>query len=141
MDVRWSDLGVNHSVDPAAYAAYAMNTGVEWLRSVGCTVEQLLDLGVGSVLLKEQTEYFKELFLGERVTVHGQFAGSSTDNAKWKFIYEMFNSKDELVAKHIVYGAWIDCSTKRISPPPQEILGCLAKIPHMDDFEVISTRH
>ena len=142
MNVRWSDLGADHSIVPATYAAYAMNTGVEWLRSVGCTVEQLFDLGVGSVLLKEQTEYYQELSLGEEVNVQAQFAGSSTDNAKWKFVYEMYNSQNQLVAKHVVYGAWVNSTTKKIATPPQKVLGCMAKIPHTDDFEIITTtRH
>jgi acyl-CoA thioester hydrolase len=141
LDVRWSDLGVNQSVSPAAYAMYATNTGVEWLRSMGCTIGQLSDLGVSSVLLKEQTEYFQEVFLGEQITVQAKFAGSSANNAKWKFIYEMFNRDNQLVAKHIVYGAWTDYVTKKIITPPSVILNYMAQIPHTDDFEILGTKH
>lgn len=140
IEVRWSDIDANQHVTHTAYATFATHTRVEWMASIGCTISELLDLKFGAVLLKEQTEYYREIFLGEPVTVELYFAGGSEDHSQWKFVHKLYNSKGKLSALHTVYGVWIDSTTRKISPPPKYLLDRLIGLEKSEDFEIIEPR-
>ena len=137
IEVRWSDIDANSHVTHTSYATFATHTRVEWMKSLGCSMSDLFRLGFSGVLLKEETEYFREIFLSEQVTVELFFAGESTDHSRWKFIHYIYNSNHKLSAKHTVYGVWIDSGTRKIAPPPRELLDCLVDLKKSDDFEVL----
>lgn len=137
LEVRWSDIDANQHVTHTSYAQFATHTRVEWMRLVGCSMSDLLNLGFTGVLLKEETEYYREIFLGEQVTVELMIVGQSGDYSKWKFLHNIYNSKNKLSARHLVYGAWINSETRRISPPPQKFIDLIKDLPHDDQFEII----
>lgn len=137
LEVRWSDIDAYQHVTHTSYAQFATHTRVEWMRSIGFSMNHLLSLGYAGVLLKEETEYLREMFLGELVTVELIAAGQSLDYSKWKFLHNIYTSKNKLAAKNIVYGAWINTSTRKISPPPQELIDQIKNLPRCDPFEII----
>lgn len=140
IEVRWSDIDANQHVTHTSYATFATHTRVEWMKSIGCSMSDLINLGFSAVLLKEQTEYFREVLLSELVTVELFFAGESRDHSRWKFVHNIYNANGKLSAKHTVYGAWINSVTRRISPPPQHLLDSLVGLEHSDDFENLDTK-
>lgn len=137
IEVRWSDIDANMHVTHTSYATFATHTRVEWMKSIGCSMSDLLDLGYSAVLLKEQTEYFREVLLSELVTVELFFAGESEDHSRWKFMHNLYNAKGKLSARHTVYGAWINSHTRKISPPPQILFDNIRTLERVDDFEVL----
>lgn len=140
IEVRWSDIDANQHVTHTAYASFATHTRIEWMSTNGCSMRELLLLGFSAVLMKEQTEYFKEIFLGELVTVELYFAGESEDHTRWKFIHKLFNSKGQLAALYTVYGAWLDTKTRKITPPPEVMLKIILGLARNDEFEVLSLK-
>lgn len=138
IEVRWSDIDANHHVTHTAYATFATHTRVEWMASMDCGMQKLLEMGFGAVLLKEQTEYYREILLGEQVTVELYFAGESEDYSLWKFVHKLYNSKGKLSALHTVYGAWIDSNLRKISPPPAYLLDRLQGLEKSDNFEKLT---
>lgn len=137
IEVRWSDIDANQHVTHTSYATFATHTRVEWMASMGCTMGNLLENGFSAVLLKEQTEYFREIFLGELVKVELYFSGESEDHSRWKFVHKLFNSKGKLSALHTVYGVWIDANTRKIAPPPTMLLDRLVGLEKSEDFEAL----
>ncbi len=137
IEVRWSDIDANMHLTHTAYATFATHTRVEWMKSIGCSISDLLKLNYSAVLLKEQTEYFREILLSEVVTVDLFFAGESKDNSRWKFIHKLYNTRGSLAALHTVYGAWINMNTRRISPPPQILLDSLKNLERTNNFEIL----
>lgn len=137
IEVRWNDLDANQHVTHTAYATFATHARVSWMDYIGCSIVKLLDLGFNAILLKEHTEYYREIFLGEKVTVHILFAGASPDNSRWKFIHEIHKSDGKLAAVNTVYGAWLSTVTRKIAVPPKEFLDLIQNVPRTDDFEII----
>ena len=137
IEVRWSDIDAYQHVTHTAYASFATHTRVEWLVSVGCPISELINLNFAGVLVKEQTEFLREVFLGELVTVELYFAGSSENYAKWKFVSKIFNSKEKVAALHSVYGVWLDTTTRRVAPPPGILLEKLKGLTRSEDFEIL----
>lgn len=138
IEVRWSDIDANQHVTHTAYATFSTHTRVEWMNSVGCSMTRMFELNFGAVILKEETEYFREVLLGEKLTVDLIFAGSSADYAFWKFTHKIYKQNNKLAARHTVYGVWINNTTRKISIPPQEVLDKLVMLPRESDFEVIT---
>jgi acyl-CoA thioester hydrolase len=138
IEVRWSDIDANQHVTHTAYATFATHTRVEWMASAGCSMKKLLELGFGAVLLKEQTEYFREILLGEQVTVELYFAGENENHSRWKFVHKLYNSKGKMSALHTVYGAWIDSNLRKIYPPPAYLLDRLKGLEKSEDFEILT---
>lgn len=138
IEVRWSDIDANQHVTHTAYATFATHARIEWMNSVGCSMSRMFELNFGAVILKEETEYFREVLLGERVTVDLIFAGASADYAYWKFTHKIHKANNKLAAKHTVFGVWINNTTRKITVPPQEVLGILVKLLRESDFEVIT---
>lgn len=141
IEVRWSDLDANKHVTHTSYATFATHARVSWMEAMGCSIERLLVLGFNAVLLKEHTEYYREIFLSEKVAIKVIFAGSSADNAHWKFIHEIYKSDGKLAAINTVYGAWMSSKTRKIAIPPKEFLDLIKNVPRTPDFEIIATNN
>ena len=137
LEVRWSDIDANSHVTHTSYAMFATHTRVEWMRSIGYSMSDLIAKGFTGVLLKEETEYYREIFLGEYVTVELIMLGESEDHSKWKFLHNIYNAKHKLAAKHTVYGAWISMENRKISPPPKEFIQLMENLPKSEDFSIL----
>jgi acyl-CoA thioester hydrolase len=107
------------------------------MRTLGYSMADIAASGVGAVLLKEETEYYREIFLSEKVSVEIAILGESLDHSKWKFLHNIYNSKNQLSAKHIVYGAWINTKTRKICPPPADFIQLIENLPKCENFTVI----
>lgn len=138
LEVRWSDIDANNHVTHTSYASFATHTRVEWMRSLGYSMSDIIAKGVTAVLLKEETEYYKEVFLGEHVTVELSLLGDSPDYSRWKFLHKIYNSEHKLCASHLVYGAWLDTSTRRITTPPNEFINLIKDLPRDKNYTIIT---
>lgn len=137
LEVRWSDIDANSHVTHTSYAQFATHTRVEWMRSIGYTMSDLIAKGFTGVLLKEETEYYREVFLGENVSIELFMLGESPDHSRWKFLHNIYNSSKKLAAKHIVHGAWISVETRKICPPPRDFINLVKDLPKSKDFVVL----
>lgn len=140
IEVRWSDIDANMHVTHTSYADFATHTRSAWLQSIGYPMQHLMQLDCSAVLLKESTEYYKELFFGESVTVELFFAGSSEDYSRWKFIHHIYKEDKTLSAINIIYGAWISTKLRKITTPPAKLIEIITTLPKTSDFEIILNR-
>ena len=62
-EVRWADCDANQHMRHSAYADLCAHARVGFMNQIGMTAEWLKEQGLGPVLFKEQTEYFRELFM------------------------------------------------------------------------------
>lgn len=137
IEVRWSDIDANGHLNHAIYGEFCTNTRIAWLESIDYSIKGLMDIGLSAVLLKEQTEYFCEIFLGEMVTIELYYAGISPDRSLWKFAHKIFNSKGKLSAINTVYGAWIEIKNRKITTTPIAMVEKLEDLTKYDTFEML----
>ncbi|MCC2644249.1 MAG: hypothetical protein K0R94_27 [Burkholderiales bacterium] len=137
MEVRWSDIDANSHVTHTSYAQFATHTRTQWMQSIGYAMNDLLNKDLSAVLLKEETEYYREVFLGEQVSVELFMLGHTQDYSRWRFLHNIYNSKHKLSAKHIVYGAWINTQTRKICPPPDDLIRLIDELPKSSDFTIL----
>jgi acyl-CoA thioester hydrolase len=135
IEVRWSDTDANAHMSHTAYASFATHLRVSWLNNIGFSLSKLISLGYTAMLLKEETEYLRQVYLGDTLELSLLFSGASSDYTRWKFINKFYNHNGKLVAVHTVNGVWVNIAAKKISTPPAEFLQLIQNVPKDENFE------
>jgi YbgC/YbaW family acyl-CoA thioester hydrolase len=74
--VRGYELDINGHLNQAVYVQYAEHARWELLRAAGLPGDKLVAAGIGPVVLEQNIKYFRELHLGDEVTVSCEFEWS-----------------------------------------------------------------
>ena len=72
-------------------------------------------------------EFKKEVFEGEKVTIHLRFS-ISKDNRKISRQLDIYNDKNELVVKISSNGGFLDLNKRKIVEPPNQIIDICSKL-------------
>lgn len=129
VEVRWSDCDSNQHMRHSAYADFCAHTRVGYMIKVGMTPQWLKQQGLGPVLFKEETEYFRELFMGEIVEVTIE-VGEPTGSAKSvQLVNNIYRQNGELAARHKAVFGWFSMTERKVVELP-EIVKANMMAPH-----------
>jgi acyl-CoA thioester hydrolase len=109
----------------SAYADYAAQSRVEFLEAFGLTMDKMAEWGIGPVLFREESKYYREIRATDVVTLRAKLMNASADGRKFSFQTEFILTSGTLAATVDVDGAWFDVATRRITAPPAEALALL----------------
>ncbi|MCX8514120.1 MAG: hypothetical protein RL017_353 [Pseudomonadota bacterium] len=137
IEARWSDIDLNRHVSNSAYGAFATHLRSSWLDSIGFPLTKLISLGYTAMSLKEETEYFRQVYLGESIEAVVSVNAASIDWSRWQFITKFYRQNKKIVAAHVVNGVWVNIATQKISSPPPEFLQTVDAIAKDATFERI----
>ncbi|RMB83412.1 thioesterase family protein [Streptomyces shenzhenensis] len=138
-EVRWDDVDLNGHLRSTRYSEYASTARLSFLTEAGWDIRALQKEGLAAVLLREEVDYLREVFLAERVSVSCQVVGLSTDSARWRIQHSVSRENGDEAAVVRSLGAWIDVRARKISAPPPGLRAAL-EAARSDDCEVIGTR-
>lgn len=134
---RWADFDPNNHMRHTAYNDYAAESRVRLFHANGLSLKEFNHLGIGPILFKEETNFYREINLGDDVTVEVLLKGASQYGERFKFIHKIYRKDGILSAEIEVYAAWMDLSKRKLTTPPDIILDVFEKLSKTDDFEVI----
>ncbi|MGI9532132.1 acyl-CoA thioesterase [Lutimonas sp.] len=137
---RWADFDPNNHMRHTAYNDYAAESRVRLFDAYGLSLTEFNRLRVGPVLFKEETSFFREIGIGDNITVEVFLKGASELGERFKFVHKIFRGDGILSAEIEIYGAWIDLNKRKLTTPPGIILEVLEKLTKTDDFEKISLK-
>lgn len=121
IEVRWADCDANQHMRHSAYADMCAHARIGFLNSIGMTQQWFKENNIGPVLFKEQTEYFREAFMSDIMTISVE-AGESTGSKKSVCIVNnVYNSQGELAARHQVVVGWMDTKIRKVMELPDII--------------------
>ncbi len=135
LELRWSDVDQNGHVRHSIYSDLGAEARIAWLSEGGFPWQRFVSLGLGPVLLREELEFRREISLGDRVAVDVRAAGLSPDGARWKLAHDLTRSDGTLAARITVLGGWLDHASRRLVPPPAELLAIFGHTDRTSDFE------
>ena len=142
--VLWGDIDANRHMRNTAYSDYASHTRFAFLDEHGFSLDRLAELGVGPVLFKETTEYFRELRLHDRLLIDLRLAAWAPDGSRWRVAHELFrlgpDGERTRAAAIAMEGAWFDLRTHKLTLPPAELVAVFAALPRTADFEALPAR-
>ena len=136
IEVIWADMDPNQHMRHTSYSQYAAHARISFFNDMGYPLTKLADMGLGAVLLREQTTYIRELHLHDKITISVELLKSTEDFSRYTIIQTITNENGKIAAKVIIDGTWIDMkSRKAISPFTDVIEAVIEKLPKHKDFE------
>ena len=135
---RWADIDLNQHMRHSAFADWATYARTEWLNANGFTILKLLELRMTPIMFEDRTRYFKEIQLGERIHIELQLAGADRDGSRW-FLRHIFRRGATVCAVYEAKGAWFSIATRRVVPPPPELLEAYSSLASTDDYAELNS--
>ena len=134
---KWSDFDPNRHMRHTAYNDYAAEVRVRYFQEHGLSINEFAKLNIGPILFKEETSFYKEIHIGENITVKMELEGVSKGIERWRFNHQIFNKDGALSAEIKVYGAWIDLLKRKLTAPPAEFAKIFTELPKTANFKEI----
>lgn len=137
---RWADFDPNNHMRHTAYNDYAAESRVRFFSAYGISLREFNKLNIGPVLFREETNFFREIVLGDNLTVEILLKGISELGERFKFLHKIYRGDGVLAAEIEVYAAWLDLSKRKLTTPPESVCKVLNKLGKSVDFEKIPMR-
>ena len=134
---RWADFDPNNHMRHSAYTDYAAEARVRMFNDYGLNLIEFNHLNVGPILFREETIFRREIRLSEDIRVEVFLKGISENGERFKFYHRILKMDGTLAAEVIIYGAWLDLKTRKLTRPPDKVLEALKDIERTEDFESI----
>ncbi|GAB4245915.1 MAG: hypothetical protein Tsb0034_24630 [Ekhidna sp.] len=135
--VRWADLDPNGHMRHTSYNDYCAQARLMYFEDISMPFHKLIGMGIGPILFREDTRFFKEIRMNEEFEVGFTVSKMRKDGSKWSFRHNIYTSSGELSAKVEVDGAWLNLKERRTTIPPAELVDVLADAVKAEDFEWI----
>ncbi len=139
-NTKWSDFDPNRHMRHTAYNDYAAEVRVRFFQKHGLSINEFAKLNLGPILFKEETSFFKEIHIGENISVHMELEGVSKGIERWRIKHQVFNKDGILSAEIKVYGAWLDLTKRKLAFPPKKFAAIFDDLPKSENFEDIILR-
>ncbi len=132
---KWADFDANRHMRHTAYNDYAAEVRVRYFKEQGMSIGVFAKENLGPILFKEETNFYKEIHLGEDITVNLTLKGVSNKLERWKLQHQLFNEAGKLAAQVNVYGAWIDLEKRKLAIPSEKFKNLFSPLDKTEDFE------
>lgn len=137
---RWSDFDANKHMRHSAYNDYAAECRVRFFNENGFDVEAFEKGKFGPILFREETNFLREVKLGEDITIELFLEGASEKGERFKFYHKIYRQDGILAAELRIFGAWLDLETRKLTVPPFEAMYVLNVLEKTADYEKISLK-
>lgn len=137
-EIRWNDLDANRHLANKAYIEFAAHTRMSFLMAHGFDQKSLAKYQIGPVVFYEHIYYFKEVFPGKPVKVSLELSGLSENGTFFEFKHNYYDQNGQNFAHCEMMGAWIDLTSRKLIPLPEELMHYFDKVNKAEDFKWLS---
>jgi len=137
-EIRWSDIDANGHVNYAAYIDAAGDLRYRFFTEHNFPPEKFQQLGVGPIYTAIHAQFFREVCMGETVTIAYALSGLSPQGGRWKVHHDVLKSNGKKAVSLDIEGAILDLARRKSALPTPELLQTFNLIPRTTDFEVLS---
>jgi len=137
-EIRWSDIDANGHVNYAAYIDAAGDLRYHFFSAHGFPPERFEKLGIGPIYTSINARFFREVRMGETVTLTYALSGLSPSGGRWKVHHDVLKSTGKKAVSIDLEGAILDLSTRKPALPTPELSQTFNLIPRTSDFEELS---
>jgi len=134
---RWADFDPNNHMRHSAYNDYAAEARVRLFKKFGLTMQEFERLKIGPILFQENTKFFKEITMGDDISVEVLLLGVSEKGERFKFRHHIYRGDGKLAAEIEILGAWLDLNKRKLTVPPRIIIELADQLSRTEDFEII----
>ncbi|WP_256081396.1 thioesterase family protein [Massilia sp. YIM B04103] len=131
----WGDMDFNSHMANTAFLNKVGDTRMLFLTEQGFSVQELMRLNIGPVVMKDDLSYFKEVLLLEEITVTLALAGMSSDGSRWHLRSDILRADGKPAARVNSAGGWLDLSARKLIAPPANLLAAWQSLQQTEDFQ------
>ncbi len=140
-EIRWSDIDANGHVNYAAYINATGDLRYHFFSEHNFPPERFVQLGIGPIYTAIHALFFREVRLGETVTINYALSGLSPQGGHWKVHHDILKSNGKKAVSIDLEGTILDLSTRKPVLPIPELLQTFNLIPRAKAVEVLSDSH
>jgi acyl-CoA thioesterase FadM len=100
-----------------------------------------VQLGIGPIYIAIHALFFREVRMGETVTIHYALSGLSPQGGRSKVHHDILKSNGKKAVSIDLEGTILDLSTRKPVLPMPELLQTFNLIPRAKEVEVLSDSH
>jgi acyl-CoA thioester hydrolase len=137
-EVRWTDIDANRHVRYSAYIDAAAEQRFRFFNEHGLPPEVFDRLDVGPVYTTLLVNFFREVLLGESLTIQYLLTGLSPSGTRWKVQHLFLKSNGKKAVSISLEGTVLNLTTRQPVAPTPEIMAVFQQVPRSKDFEELS---
>jgi len=137
-EVRWTDIDANRHVRYSAYIDAAAELRYRFYTQHNLPPEVFDNLGMGPVYTSLTANFFREVRLGETLSITYLLIGLSPQGIRWKVQHDFLKANGKKAVTLSLEGAMLDLNTRQPVIPTSEIMAVFQQVPRSDNFEVLS---
>src|SRR5215213_4852457 len=134
--VGWAQVDFNGHLGNTSFMDLAVDVRMFFFTENGFPIQEFQRQRFGPVILKDEIEYYKEMYLLDKIRITFQGAGISEDASRFKIRNEFFRADGKLAARLNTTGGWLSFETRKLMIPPSELADAMKSLARTDDFEV-----
>lgn len=138
--VGWANVDFNGHLGNTSYLDLAVDVRMFYFAENGFSIQEFQRQRFGPVILKDEIEYYKEMYLLDKIRITFQGAGISDDASRFKIRNEFFREDGKLAARLNTTGGWLSFETRKLIVPPKELADAMKSLVRTEDFEVLESR-
>jgi acyl-CoA thioester hydrolase len=136
--VRWADCDANGHMRNTAYSEYGIDVRMAWLSEAGWGFEAMQAQGFGPVLLREETDFLRELKMSQPVKVDLSLLGISPDGGRWRLQHELWKPDGKKAARIVILGGFLHLAERRLVAPPEPLAKLFAEVEKAEGWEALT---
>jgi acyl-CoA thioester hydrolase len=130
-------MDFNAHMKNTAYLDKVADVRQMFLIENGFPLEEFLRLRIGPVVMKDEVEYFNEVFLQQQIRVTYALAGHAPDGSRFLLRHEIFRPDGKLSARVTSTGGWLSLDERKLVAPPPALLSAMNSLDKTNDFVVL----
>lgn len=135
--VGWGNVDFNGHLGNTSFLDLAVDVRMFFFAENGFPVQEFQRQKFGPVILKDEIEYFKEMYLLDKIRITFQGAGLSDDASRFRIRNEFFREDGRMSARLTTTGGWLSFKTRKLIVPPSELTDVMKKLVKTEDFEAL----
>src|SRR5262245_6054756 len=136
----WGTMDFNSHMANTAYLNLAADVRMAFFADHGFPPGEFRRIAIGSVIRKDELEYFHEVGLHQAVTVTYTALAMSADGARFIVENEIWLASWERAATVRSTGGWLDLQARKLVAPPAPLLAAFKQVPRSADFKELTDR-
>lgn len=136
-EIRWSDLDANGHVNYASYIDATGDLRFRFFAEHGFPPEKFAEIGIGPIFTSIRADFFREVLMGETVTITYVMSGLSPSGARWKVHHDILKSGGKKAVSIDLEGAILDLAARKPALPSPELLQTFQLIPRSTYFVIL----
>jgi acyl-CoA thioester hydrolase len=135
----WRDMDYNSHMANTSYLDRAADVRMMYFSENGFTVEDMIRLRIGPVIMKDEIEYYREVKLLQEIRVGLVCAGLAPDGSRFILRNDFAHADGTRCAAVTSTGGWMDLNQRKLVSPPDALREAMEELPKVEGFRELKS--